>query len=138
MRDASGRRSASLTEDGRDVAPSVDSAQPDLAADDESEEQDERGVFGGQATLGLQRIGCIRVSASLNQVFDKYGVLDADYEAALERGVPLWVLRKDRTPTPWSGRYLVVVESERAHRPPWASLTYGDRKAGKPSSSTAY
>ena len=70
--------------------------------------------------------------------FDKYGVLDADYEAALERGVPLWVLRKDRTPTPWSGRYLVVVESEWAHRPPWAALTYGDRKAGKPSSSTAY
>ena len=82
--------------------------------------------------------GCIRVSASLNQVFDKYGVLDADYEAALERGVPLWVLPKDRTPTPWSGRYLVVVESERARRPPWASLTYGARKAGKASPSTAY
>lgn len=92
-----------------------------------------------EARLGLPASkGCIRVSASLNQVVDKYGVLDADYEAALERGVPLWVLRKDRTPTPWSGRYLVVVESERARRPPWASLTYGDRKAGKPSSSTAY
>jgi hypothetical protein len=53
MRDASGRRSASLREDGRDVAPSVDPAQPDLAADNESDEQDERGIFGGQATLGL-------------------------------------------------------------------------------------
>ena len=82
--------------------------------------------------------GCIRVSALLNQVLDRYSVLDADYEAAIERGVQLWVLRKDRMPTPWSGRYVVVVESERARRPPWASLTYGDRKAGKPSSSTAY
>jgi hypothetical protein len=82
--------------------------------------------------------GCIRVSASLNQMFDKYGVLDADYEAALERDVPLWVLRKDRTPTPRSGRYLVVVESERARQPPWTALTCGDREAGKPWSSTAH
>ncbi len=82
--------------------------------------------------------GCIRVSASLNQLLDKYGILDADYQAARERGVPLWVLRKDRTPTPWSGRYLVVVESERTRRPAWASFAYGDRKAGKPSPSTAY
>jgi hypothetical protein len=73
--------------------------------------------------------GCIRVSASLNQVLDTYGLLDADYEAALERGVQLWVLRRDRAPTPWSGRYLVVVESERARRPPWASLVSGDQGA---------
>jgi hypothetical protein len=57
--------------------------------------------------------GCIPISESLNQFLDRYGVLDADYDAALERGAHLWVLRKDRTPTPWSGRYLVVVESER-------------------------
>jgi hypothetical protein len=66
--------------------------------------------------------GCIRISASLNQFLDKYGLLDADYEVALERGVEFWVLRKDRTPTPWSGRYLVVVESKRARRPGWASV----------------
>jgi hypothetical protein len=66
--------------------------------------------------------GCIRISASLNQFLDKYGLLDADYEVALDRGVEFWVLRKDRTPTPWSGRYLVVVESKRARRPGWASV----------------
>jgi hypothetical protein len=69
MRDASGRRSASLTEDGRDVAPSVDPAQPDLAADNESEEQDERGVFGGQATLGLHTPAELLVEP-LNHVCD--------------------------------------------------------------------
>ena len=65
--------------------------------------------------------GCIRISASLNQFVDKYDLLDADYEAAMERGVQFWVLRPDRTPTPWSGRYLVVVESERSRRPAWAA-----------------
>jgi hypothetical protein len=81
--------------------------------------------------------GCIRISASLNRFLDKYGVLDADYEAALGRGGQLWVLRKDRTPTPWSGRYLVVVESERARRPPWASLASGDQGPAKSFLSTA-
>jgi hypothetical protein len=65
--------------------------------------------------------GCVRISASLNEFLDRYGVLDADYDAALERGVRLWVLREDRTPTAWSGRYMVVVESKRTRRPPWAS-----------------
>lgn len=73
--------------------------------------------------------GCIRISSSLNQLLDRYGLLDADYDAALARGDHLWVLSKDRTPTPWSGRYLLVVESEWAQRPPWASLVSKGRKA---------
>jgi hypothetical protein len=73
--------------------------------------------------------GCIRISASFNQFVDKYGVLDADYEAAMERGVPFWMLRKDRTPTPWSGRYLVVVESERTRRPVWAAAAVSEQPA---------
>ena len=81
--------------------------------------------------------GCIRMSVSLNQFLDKYGLLDADYEAALGHGVQLWMLRKDRTPTPWSGRYLIVVESERTQRPPWASLVSGDQRAVESSLSTA-
>ena len=81
--------------------------------------------------------GCIRISASLNRFLDKYGLLDADYDAALERGVRLWVLRKDRSPTPWSGRYLIVVESDRARRPPWASLAWGDQGPATSPLSTA-
>jgi len=64
--------------------------------------------------------GCIRIAASLNTFIDRHGLLDADYEAAARAGKAPWVLRPDREPTPWPGRWLVVVESERTARPEWA------------------
>lgn len=64
--------------------------------------------------------GCIRIPASLNVFIDRYGLLDADYEAAVRAGERLWVLRPDREPTPWPGRWLVVVDSQRNARPAWA------------------
>ena len=64
--------------------------------------------------------GCIRIPATLNTFIDHYGLLDADYELALENGKKLWVLRPDRTPTPWSGRYLVIVDSDSTERPAWS------------------
>lgn len=67
--------------------------------------------------------GCIRVAARLNSFIDRHGLLDADYDAALGAGHRLWVLRADREPTPWAGRWLVVVESERVERPAWSRLT---------------
>jgi len=71
--------------------------------------------------LGVRRSkGCIRVPATLDRFMDRHGVLDADYERALLEGRHLWVLRPDRAPTPWSGRYLVVVDSGRDTRPDWA------------------
>ena len=54
---------------------------------------------------------------------DTYGLLDADYEAtstvALGFGCCARIARRLR------GRYPVVVESERARRPPWASADSG-------------
>lgn len=38
------------------------------------------------------------------------------------RGRRFWVLRPDRQPTPWSGRYLVVVDTLRDARPDWNPL----------------
>jgi hypothetical protein len=64
--------------------------------------------------------GCIRIPASLNVFIDRHGLLDADYEAAVRAGERLWVLRADREPTPWPGRWLVVIDSERAARPSWS------------------
>ncbi len=64
--------------------------------------------------------GCIRIPATLNTFIDRYGLLDADYEQALANGKKLWMIRPDRTPTPWSGRYLVVVESDSTKRPAWS------------------
>lgn len=69
-------------------------------------------------TIGSK--GCIRIPATLNRLIDQYGVLDADYDDALQRGQSLWVLPPDRRTTPWSGRYLVVIETARKARPAWA------------------
>lgn len=64
--------------------------------------------------------GCIRIPSQLNEFIDQYGILDEDYDRVVAAGNHLWVLRKDRMSTPWSGHYLVVVESTVATRPEWA------------------
>ena len=64
--------------------------------------------------------GCIRTNASFNTFVDRYGVLDAHYDQAMTTGQNFWVLSPERKPTPWSGRYLVIVDSERRARPIWA------------------
>lgn len=69
-----------------------------------------------------QSEGCVRIPATLNDFLDRHGLLDDDYEGAQASGDPLWVLRKDRTPTPSPGRYLVVVETQRTERPAGSPL----------------
>ena len=64
--------------------------------------------------------GCIRDSATLNRFIDQYGLIDADYEQVAQHGRLLWVLRGDRTPVATPGRYLVVVDTQRAALPAWA------------------
>lgn len=70
----------------------------------------------------VQSKGCVRIPASLDRLIDQYGLLDADYDQALAQGKTLWVLRPQRQPTPWSGRYLIILESQRQERPAWAPL----------------
>ncbi|AOY97964.1 hypothetical protein BKK81_00635 [Cupriavidus sp. USMAHM13] len=57
--------------------------------------------------------GCVRIPAALNRIVDAFGLLDADYLDAVARGDALWVLRRDRTPVSFPGRYLVIVDSAR-------------------------
>ncbi len=64
--------------------------------------------------------GCIRIPATLNEFIDRHGVLDAAYDEALAAARTFWVLRADRMPTPWSGRWLVVIDSMRSARPAWS------------------
>jgi hypothetical protein len=103
-------------------------------------QQAERGWgFAGKATMRLQmhatdperleiRLGtiqskgCVRIPATLNTFIDRHAILDADYEQAMARGQTFWVLSQTREPTPWSGRYLVIVDTERTSRPPWSPL----------------
>jgi hypothetical protein len=74
-----------------------------------------------EAKLGsVQSKGCIRIPATLNHFIDHYGLLDADYEAAMLLGRDFWVLPQDRAPTLWSGRYLVIVDTYRKERPYWS------------------
>lgn len=69
-----------------------------------------------------QSKGCIRIPATLNRLLDHYGVLDADYERAIKERKFLWILDPYREPTPWSGRYMIVVDSRRVTRPDWSPL----------------
>ena len=67
-----------------------------------------------------QSEGCVRIPATLNAFIDRYALLDEDYQRALASGDQLWILRKDRTPTPSPGRYMVVVDTQREVRPDWS------------------
>ena len=49
----------------------------------------------------------------------RHAILDADYDAAAAQGKTFWVLSKIRTPTPLSGRHLVIVDTGRDARPNW-------------------
>ncbi|WP_174946185.1 hypothetical protein [Burkholderia contaminans] len=76
-----------------------------------------------EALLGIRHSkGCVRIPASLNTFFDQHGLLDDDYQARVEAGKSLWVLRRDRDITPIAGRYLVVIDSARKTRPAWSPL----------------
>ena len=67
-----------------------------------------------------QSKGCIRIPATLNRLLDQFGVLDADYEAARAAGRPVWVVPAARAPVAASGRYLIVVDTQRHERPAWS------------------
>ncbi|VWD57777.1 hypothetical protein BLA50215_06933 [Burkholderia lata] len=76
-----------------------------------------------ESLLGIRHSkGCVRIPASLNTFFDRHGLLDDDYQARVEAGKSLWVLRRDRDITPIAGRYLVVIDSARKTRPAWSPL----------------
>jgi hypothetical protein len=77
-----------------------------------------------ESKLGtVQSKGCIRIPETLNRLLDHFGVLDAAYVAtSTTNGRSPWVLLPDRKPVVESGRYLIVVDSERATRPEWSPL----------------
>lgn len=71
-----------------------------------------------------QSKGCIRIPATLNRLIDRFGLLDADYERAMGEGRSFWVLDSLRTPSPWSGRYLIVIDTRRDGRPAWSPAPF--------------
>jgi len=72
-----------------------------------------------------QSKGCIRISATLNTFIDHHGILDADYETAMKEGQVFWVLPNNREATAFSGRFLIIVDTERDARPEWSPAPVG-------------
>lgn len=68
----------------------------------------------------VQSKGCVRIPATLNRLLDRYGVLDADYNAAAEAGRRLWLLSPQRAPVADAGRYLVIVDTAAPRHPAWS------------------
>lgn len=79
----------------------------------------------------VQSKGCIRIPATLNRLIDHYGILDEGYERVVARGKKPWLLQAEREATPWSGRYLAIVDSERSSRPDWSPPPVIQSPAGK-------
>ncbi|WP_432422220.1 L,D-transpeptidase [Robbsia betulipollinis] len=83
--------------------------------------------------LGMRHSkGCVRIPGALNQFLDRHGVLDADYDAQLRGGRSMWVLKPERQPTPWAGRYMVVVDTRQHVRPYWSPLPDSRARARMP------
>jgi hypothetical protein len=83
--------------------------------------------------LGIRHSkGCVRIPASLNAFIDHYGIIDAEYEALVASGKSLWVLHPDREITPFAGRFIVVIDSERKTRPAWAPAPGSKARAKVP------
>ncbi|MEM5329531.1 L,D-transpeptidase [Paraburkholderia sp. JHI2823] len=83
--------------------------------------------------LGIRHSkGCVRIPATLNAFIDHYGIIDAEYQALVDEGKSLWVLHSDREITPWAGRFIVVIDSERKTRPAWSPVPGGKARAKVP------
>lgn len=66
----------------------------------------------GEERLGkVDSKGCVRVSAKMNRFLDQFGILDAEYEARSSEKRVSRLLKKDRTPVKYAGKYLLVRES---------------------------
>ncbi|MBF8178362.1 L,D-transpeptidase family protein [Herminiimonas contaminans] len=91
-----------------------------------------------EAKLGTQQSkGCIRISASLNHWLDTFGIIEADYADAVNKGMHLPVAM----PTPkvyGSGRFLIVIDSGRSTRPEWATPQFSPRNILNSSSNLLY
>jgi hypothetical protein len=63
----------------------------------------------GEPRLGhVDSKGCVRITAQLNRFLDRYGVLDQEYEGNVKAK---YVLLPHRSPIPFAGKFVVVVES---------------------------
>ncbi|MFP5221413.1 MAG: hypothetical protein ACLGSA_03905 [Acidobacteriota bacterium] len=66
----------------------------------------------GEPRLGrIDSKGCVRISQGLNRFLDTYAILDRNYEEWAKTKPDSWLLRKDRKPVAYPGRYLIIGDS---------------------------
>jgi hypothetical protein len=66
----------------------------------------------GEPRLGrTDSKGCIRISKGLNLFLDTYAILDQHYEQWAKVKPDSWLLKKDRQPVAYPGKYLIVGDS---------------------------
>jgi hypothetical protein len=66
----------------------------------------------GEKRLGkANSMGCIRISAKLNNYLDYFGIIDKEYEARSKQKNVSWLLRKERRPTLLAGKFVIVKNS---------------------------
>ena len=66
----------------------------------------------GEPRLGrIDSKGCIRISPGLNHFLDSFAILDEHYEEWAKAKPDSWLLKKDRQPVAFPGKYLIVGDS---------------------------
>jgi len=66
----------------------------------------------GEPRLGrTDSKGCVRISHGLNRFLDTYAILDSHYEEWAKTRPDSWLFRKERKPTAYPGKYLVIGDS---------------------------
>ena len=69
----------------------------------------------GEPRLGtVQSKGCIRVTGNFNRFLDRYGILDREYETSAKAK---YVLLPARSPMPFAGKFIVVIDSGEFQKP---------------------
>ena len=66
----------------------------------------------GEPRLGrIDSKGCVRISHGLNGFLDTYAILDRNYELWIKTKPDSWLLRKDRKPVSYPGKFLIIGDS---------------------------
>jgi len=66
----------------------------------------------GEPRLGrTDSKGCVRISGALNRFLDTYAILDQHYEEWARSKPDSWLLKKDRQPVGYPGKYLIIGDS---------------------------
>lgn len=66
----------------------------------------------GEPRLGrIDSKGCVRISHGLNGFLDTFAILDRNYEQWVKTKPDSWLLKKDRKPVSYPGKYLIIGDS---------------------------